>query len=285
MPKSKNTDLVAAELDLAALEEGLAALETLETTELAPVAAAAPSWTDKVAAMQIEEEAPKAQAPAPVVAQAPTYVEPVMEEVPGVLADLVAAVSDEDANLMSVEIAREFDDRLAYERTKNPDNASIVKNLTSYRSRLALLSTARFLKAIAFDTGTINRSISEGSRFNVYSLDKVADLAAIFTSKQGRNAINNAITRSLFKFRKAGVPFTGLMAIAAASDKVKVDATLSRLLVRHTVSASTAPTQSSSTMNALRALGVVVNTGNQKFPVWTLTDTPQTRYLEELLAA
>jgi ABC-type microcin C transport system duplicated ATPase subunit YejF len=55
-------------------------------------------------------------------------------------------------------------------------------------------------------------------------------------------------------------------------------------LVRHTVSASTAPTQASSTMQALETLGVVKRSGSGKNPVFEVVDGPLTRKIEELLA-
>ena len=71
-------------------------------------------------------------------------------------------------------------------------------------------------------------------------------------------------------------PFTGVHAQASASDKVKLPTGHRKWCSGHSVSASTAPTQSSSTMNALTVMGVVENTGTTKSPIWKLTDTPQT---------
>ncbi len=39
-----------------------------------------------------------------------------------------------------------------------------------------------------------------------------------------KNAINNAVIRSLFQCRKAGIAFTGELAKAAPSDKIRIDA-------------------------------------------------------------
>ena len=55
---------------------------------------------------------------------------------------------------------------------------------------------------------------------------QVADLVDGLTTGVLRNAINIAVMRSLFNFRKAGIPFTGEMAKAAASDKIRVGAEL-----------------------------------------------------------
>jgi len=98
-------------------------------------------------------------------------------------------------------------------------------------------------------------------------------------------AINIAVMKSMFKFRAAGLSFTGEMAKCCASDKIRIAASLSKELVRYTVSASTAPTQASSTMQALQTLGVVINKGSPKLPVYELTDTPATTRLQSLLAA
>lgn len=141
------------------------------------------------------------------------------------------------------------------------------------------------LIAAQVDPGFINRSISSGSRYNVYAAEKVADLVGALDGRGVRNQINNAITRSLFACRKAGIPFTGEVAKAAASDKVRVTGDLKAVLIRHTVSTGTMATQASSTMNALETLDIVENKGNHKHPVYELTDTPQTERLELALAA
>lgn len=238
-------------------------------------------------ATEIPAEAPADEAivaaEAPVTAVVEDNYTPVFVE--GDLKEMASAVPEKEKTVMIKAIANEFSARSAYEARKNPDNLKMSKNLDAYAKKMGTAPLAAILAATAVDPDFINREIAAGKRFNVYAIDKVNDILTALETGHMKNEINRAVMLSLFKFRAAGVPFTGAMAIAAASDKVKVEKAVAGLLVRYTVSAATAPTQCSSTMNALSTLGVVVNRGTAKFPVWALTDTPQTRRLEEVLAA
>jgi hypothetical protein len=197
----------------------------------------------------------------------------------------LGAIKNDAAQEMALTVTKEIDQRAAFERQERPNNENIHKTLDKARARLAIPSAAAVLIAAKVDVGFINRSIQEGKRYNVYAIDKVSDIARFLKNGKQLNAYNNAVCRSLFKFRAAGESFTGEMAKAAISDKIRVTAQMQKILVRHTVSESTAPTQASSSMNALETLGIVANKGTQKHPVYELTDTPQTKRLEELLAA
>ena len=66
---------------------------------------------------------------------------------------------------------------------------------------------------------------------------------------------------------------------------VVLAAAIRKVLIRHTVSASTAPTQASSTMQALATLGVVKAEGSTRNPVYKLTNHPVVEKLEVLLKA
>lgn len=234
----------------------------------------------------IETKAPaKEQAKAQAKPVEQPVIDLTVEHVAGEFTEMTAAVTDKVKQKKAAAIQSQFDARIAYEKAKNPDNEKMEANLTGYAKKMTTLPLAAVLAATDIDPAFINREIAAGKRFNVYAIDKVNDILTRLETGHGRNEINAAVMRSLFKFRAAGVPFTGPMAVAAASDKVKVEKAMEKLLVRYTVSPATAPTQSSSTMNALQTLGVVVNRGTAKFPVWVLTDTPQTRRLEEVLAA
>lgn len=201
------------------------------------------------------------------------------------LPQIADSYSDEDKLAMAVKVAKGFDDRSAYERQKNPNNERIHKSLDKSRAKLTLPSAAAILIASQVPADFINRSQSEGSRFNVYAVDKLADLVKGLRDGALTNKINIAICKSLFRFRAAGEKFTGEMAKAAACDKVKVSAAMQKILIRHTVDPGTMSTQTSSTMTALQTMGIVKNTGSFRAPVYELTDTPQTKRLEEVLAA
>lgn len=197
---------------------------------------------------------------------------------------LVAALDPEKVDEMVVDIAEALDARTKFEEKVGPDNTSIHTTLKKVRAAFtASKDAARVMLVCEVKPDFINRSISEGARYNVYALGKFADIVKGLTAGQVSNAINLACMRSLFAFRAAGVPFTGQLAKAAASDKIRVDAAVRKHLVRHTVSESTASTQASSTMQALETLGIVKRTGTRNDSVYTLTDHPAVAKLEAQL--
>lgn len=198
---------------------------------------------------------------------------------------LMAQVEDDTIDFVRDDVRYQFETRLEFELRKDPNaKDKIGASLGKSEKKLSTMAAATVLVAASVDPNFINGGSNAGGTYNVYAIDKVADLVQALAGAGVRNAINNAITRSLFKFRAAGVTFTGEMAKAAASSNIKVDKAMQALLVRHTVAPSTAPTQASSTMQALQTLGIVRNVGTQKFPAYALTDTPATRRLEEVLA-
>jgi hypothetical protein len=199
----------------------------------------------------------------------------------GTFEEMLAAITDEDAIVMAVLVGKAIDERQDFERAKGNDN--IQKALAKSRKQLATPTAARVLIACAVDPSMINRSVHEGVRYNVYALGKLADAIHGLSGGAVNNAINLACMKSLFRFKAAGKDFTGEMAKAAASDKIKVDTGLKGMLVRHTVSASTSSTQASSTMQALTTLGIVSRAGSHKNPTFTLTDTAVVQKLQRVI--
>lgn len=251
----------------AAVETGAAALAEIEAEkELAAIEA------------QANEEPAQAEAPAEEEQAAPA-----IEHVEGDLKAMKENFSLEDKEAMKAEIVAGFATRKAFEQSQPGLSSKMIPNLDAEEKKMATIGAAGLFLAMDIDTGFINREISTGSRFNVYAFQKLNDLIVALDGGFIQNAINRAIVTSLFNFRDAGLAFTGHAALAAASDKVKVDRTIAKHLARHTVSEATAPTQKSSTMTALKTLGIVINTGTHGHEVWQLTDTPQTRRLEEVI--
>ncbi|NKL08407.1 hypothetical protein GFL39_26415 [Rhizobium leguminosarum bv. viciae] len=205
------------------------------------------------------------------------------KRVEGVLKEMKAEFEPEAKEGKKAEIVMSFDDRIAFEKAQPGLSSKMIPNLEAEQKKMATIGAAGLFLAMDIDPGFINREVSTGSRFNVYALQKVNDLIVALDGGFMQNAINKAIVQSLFNFRDAGIPFTGNAALAAVSDKVKADRAITKHLVRHTVSANTASTQKSSTMTALKTLGIVENTGARGNEVWTLTDTPATRRLEEIV--
>lgn len=199
---------------------------------------------------------------------------------------LIATFSDEAVEKKVFEIADCVEARETFEDTKDSENKSIKRTLKNVRSAFVTKYAARAMLATKTDPAFINRSLHDGSRYNVYALGKAADLMKGMTNGAVSNAINIACMKTLFKFRDAGVQFTGEIAKACASDKIRIsDTNLKKHLVRHTVSASTAPTQASSTMQAMETLGLVKRSGTAKSPIYELTDHPAVAKLEAQLMA
>ncbi len=199
------------------------------------------------------------------------------------LMDVIEDISTDRRKRQMGKLDKGFDERAAFEATHSPANSSIQGKLKTYRKKMVLPGIAALTIAANIDPNFMNGSGNNANkRFNVYAIDKLADLLHGLNSGHIKNAVNKAIVESLFRFQEAGVPFTGLAAQGAVSGNLKVDKDVAALLTRHTASPGTAPTQSSSTMNALAVLGAVKNTGSAKFPIWQLTDAPVVERLKEV---
>ena len=201
-------------------------------------------------------------------------------------AQIMTAISDDDARNRALEIAVALDARAEFERSKNSDNDSIQKHLKSARAKLTTLSVARFMIAANVSVSYFNEQERVNARRNVYAILKLADIARAVAVGDSHNAINLSVLRSLFKFASADVEFSHKHALASASDKITIDATVRKHLVRHTVSASTASTQASSTMSALEASRVVnVYQNDKSEQCYRLNDNALVAALRDKLSA
>lgn len=196
---------------------------------------------------------------------------------------VIAELDPDKVNETVLAIDAAFTERADFESRKNPDNGNIHRTLKKARLQMVTRRAASVLLACNVSPGVINRSIHEGACYNVYALGKLADAIVGLTGGFVSNAINKACSRSLFSFKAKGLVFTGEMARAAASDKIRVSGAVKDALIRYTVSASTAPTQASSTMQALETLGIVARSGGHKNPTFTLTAHPAVAKLEKAL--
>lgn len=193
--------------------------------------------------------------------------------------------SEDQVAGMTQRVSAAIDARAAFETSKHGESHNIHKTLNKVRKQLMWKDTSRVLLAAQVDPSFINRTLHDGSCYNVYAIDKVADAIKGLADGVVGNAINRACMVSLFQMKRAGVPFTGEIAKSCASDKHPVDLAIRKHLLRHTVSASTAPTQASSTMQALETLGIVKREGTTRNPTFTLTASPIVERLEEVLFA
>lgn len=170
--------------------------------------------------------------------------------------DAMQQVASDDAIALAQVVAQAIDDRADYETKKNPENDSIQKHVKSARSKLATATTARFFIAANVNVRYFNDAERVNARRNIYAILKLADLVHSVTLNAAHNAITRACLKSMIACADKDVAFTHKLALASASDKVTIDATVRKLLTRHTVSASTASTQASSSMSALVAAHV-----------------------------
>lgn len=197
--------------------------------------------------------------------------------------DIRAAVTEQAMKETANQVINVFENRMRTENRLKPGNEGLQVKLAKAKARMSALGVCGVMIAANVDPDFVNREVNEGARYNIYAIDKLNDLMAGLCSGTFRNAVNIAIMKSLFQFRAAGVTFNGVAAQAACSDKIKVEKGMTAHLVRHTVSAATAPTQTSSSTNALQTLGVIKNVGTTKFPIWQLTDNPVTDRVAEIL--
>lgn len=215
----------------------------------------------------------------------PAFNPPSESDAPVSFREKMLSFSEDQVSGMTQRVAAAISAREAFELEKKGAGHNIQKTLAKVRKQLMWKDTSRVLLAAQVDPAFINRVLHDGSCYNVYAIDKVADAIKGLAEGTVSNAINRACMVSLFQMRKAGLAFTGEIAKGCASDKHHVDLAIRKHLLRHTVSASTAPTQASSTMQALETLGIVKREGSTRNPTFTLTGSPIVDRLEEVLFA
>lgn len=239
---------------------------------------------DQVAA-SLEAQDDAIQAQATVSADQAPAVPEQRVELP-LFADVLAAIPQEDKLAMVAFIAKALDAREEYEIHEKA-NDNILKSLRSSREKLAIgTGPAAVMIACDVDPEEFNRHRAQTNRYNVYAIDKVQHTIMTLLTGKFQNPCNTAVIKSLIRFAKAKVPFTMETAKDACSaDRRVSDKTAAGLLVRHTVSQSTAPTQASSSMQALETLGICKRIGSGKAATYELIDSPQTRHLELLVMA
>ena len=199
--------------------------------------------------------------------------------------ELTGKLDPASVDLKVKDIALQVTQRDAFENDKSTitGKSNIHRTLKNVRSNLVRSHAARVMMAANVNEGFINRTLHDGSRYNVYALGKFADLVDALTGNTMSNAINIAIVRTMFAIKNAGLTFTKEIALAAASDKIRAPMMFRPYIVAHTVSASTAPTQASSTMQALETLGVVkITGGTRKNPSYEICNNAQSKALEEV---
>lgn len=215
-----------------------------------------------------------AQAPAPTDPE-PLSFDQLMSEVPE---DAITSTM----NLMKTRIA----ERRQMEVEKDSYNDNIHRTLKNVEQTLVRPRAAQVLVAASVSPDFIIEGSRGGENYNVYAMGKLNDLVDALAGLKLSNKINVALVRTMFALRRNGRIVTRELLECAASDKIKVkDTTVLPFMTRHSVGASTAPTQTSSTLRALATLGIVKVTGRSASAVVEIIDTPQTAALEAVALA
>lgn len=182
-------------------------------------------------------------------------------------------------------LVSEIDSRIAYEVEKNADSLSIQKTLNDIRKAVSFKSVADVMCAANVDAAFINRAERSNARFNVYAAEKVVNVARAAAKLATLNHYTLAILRSALALEANQMTLTQRDAVAACSIDMKLaDAKRDKILVKYQkhVHASTASTQASSSINALKMYNVLRESrddANQT--VFTIVDCDFTKALRE----
>lgn len=106
------------------------------------------------------------------------------------LLDLVAEISDKRRKTQMEKLDKGFDERAAFEATHAPANSSIQDKIKGYRKKMVLPGIAALTLAAQVDPNFMNGSGNNAAkRFNIYAIDKLADLLHGLSSGHIKNAV------------------------------------------------------------------------------------------------
>lgn len=165
-----------------------------------------------------------------------------------------------NANEYLSSLLSSIDARIAYERAKNAENENIVSTLTDIRKSCDHVAIAEVMLSASVDANTINKSERSNARFNVYAFEKIVNVARAASAASALNHYSRAILATAKKFAESELLMTHDDAQSACTLDIRVkDAKREKQIVKYQkhVSAKTAATQSSSSLNALKAFNVL----------------------------
>lgn len=168
-----------------------------------------------------------------------------------------------------------FDVRMSYERAKNAENESIQSVLKAQRKSVDHDKIAEMMLVANVNADFINVSERVSARFNVKAAEKVINLARVLASAEHLNHYTRAVFLSAVALAKNNTMLTHKDAHASCSLSVKNNAARDKLLVRYQkhVDASTASTQSSSSINALQMFDVLKETRDESNTIAYVVNT------------
>lgn len=156
--------------------------------------------------------------------------------------------------------------RKTYEANANADNLNIQKTLSGIAQDFSHEAVVSVMHAANVDANFINRQERKNKRFNVYSAQKVSNIALSAASAATLNAYTRMIFLTALKLTKASLSMTHKDAQASLCVDLRCDAHKDAFVVRYakTIAANTADTQSSSSINALQMFDVLKETRDER---------------------
>ena len=156
-----------------------------------------------------------------------------------------------------------FDARVAYEQSKCDDaTASIFKAIADLRKDYAHDAIIDVMRKASVNAEFINRQERRNARYNVKSATKVFQIARCVAKVASLDSYTRNVLRTAFNLHNAELTMTHADAQASLDNAARVADAKKAHVVRYAkaIAASTADTQSSSSINALQMFDVLKET-------------------------
>lgn len=181
-------------------------------------------------------------------------------------------------------------ERAAFEASKSAENTNMQRTLETLAKSVAHERIAELLTASNVDAQFINRAERSNARYNVYAAEKVVNVARTLAKVASLNHYTLAVLRTAIALEASDSHLTHKDAVCACSASVKHTSKERESLISKTrfakhVSANTASTQSSSSINALQTCNVLQESRDAaNIVTYSLCDNDVTRQLREIVA-
>jgi hypothetical protein len=158
-----------------------------------------------------------------------------------------------------------IDARATHEATKNAENTSMQATLAQLRKSVDHDAIAWVMLASNVNANFINTAERVSNRFNVYSAEKVVNVARAIAKVATLNHYTLAVFKTAIALTKIDSALSHKDAACACSMSVKHTDSKREAVIKSAryakhVAANTASTQSSSSINALQACNVLTET-------------------------
>jgi len=167
------------------------------------------------------------------------------------------------------ELNAHFADRVRYEVAKKGEDAAIIEKFTKMiKDEITNDRVIEALMLANVNTNFVNMQEKADARLNVYAVQKVFSLARTSIGANFLHRYIDTIYRTLINFTENNLSLTLQDAKASLCVELKAeDKNKQKLLVTYAsrISDTTASTQASSTISALRITNIVIQTRNDKY--------------------